>query len=135
MWQNSRRLAYYIGKIRDILHWEHCNETFAANVHNEVLMIPAKCFPGSIAPKLELSVQICIKEKCLNCRIMTEKSLKQHDCDIKIGDQPNFRPSSNWSQCKQSISSSASDDRHHRENYFRQRSVCHARPNQKYILN
>lgn len=137
LWQNSRRLAYYIGKIRDILHWEHCNETFAANVHNEILMIPAKCFPGSIAPKLELSVRICIKEKCSNCRmmVMTEKTLKPKDiCDTNETGGRKFRSCSNCSQTKQSISGYESGGDHRSEKYFRQRSVCHSRPNQKYYI-
>ncbi|EDW18926.1 uncharacterized protein LOC6582759 isoform X1 [Drosophila mojavensis] len=67
MWQNGRRLAYYLGRLSDLmqppvppLSCEH-----SANV--QLLMKATSAFPGILAPKVEISAELTTRDKHRKC--------------------------------------------------------------------
>lgn len=77
LWQNGRRLAYYISELHSI---------FKSNVQNQwrntidVIMKPSSCFPGIIGPKLELTAYVDI----FNMHTGEQLFIDRMDCDEQL---------------------------------------------------
>ncbi|XP_055390223.1 uncharacterized protein LOC129619151 [Condylostylus longicornis] len=69
LWQNGCRLAYFIGKIKQII----CN-SYVENSTIQILMNPSHNFPGIIAPKLELVSYVFFENR-------TQLDEIQHTCN------------------------------------------------------
>ncbi|KAH8270069.1 hypothetical protein KR018_003610 [Drosophila ironensis] len=67
IWQNGRRLAYFIGNLSDVMHPTiprlHC--AHSSNV--QLLMKATPAFPGILAPKVELSAQLTTQDRKKGC--------------------------------------------------------------------
>lgn len=77
LWQQGRRLAYYSGKLGPLLQLHSCDASTESRVDTDLIMTRANCFPGSIAPKIQLSVRTQIVDKCLSCKVSFSRSLKR----------------------------------------------------------
>ncbi|KAH8261608.1 hypothetical protein KR044_012288 [Drosophila immigrans] len=72
LWQNGRRLAYYIGRLSDVMQ-PPIPRLSCAHDHNvQLLMKGTPAFPGILAPKVELSAELQAQDK------------QRHSCHIDL---------------------------------------------------
>ncbi|KAM8708084.1 hypothetical protein ACLKA7_015111 [Drosophila subpalustris] len=67
LWQNGRRLAYYIGRLSDVMQPSVPRLSCAHNDNVQLLMKATPAFPGILAPKVELSAVLNTRDKQHNC--------------------------------------------------------------------
>ncbi|KAL7734435.1 hypothetical protein ACLKA6_010762 [Drosophila palustris] len=67
LWQNGRRLAYYIGRLSDVMQPSVPRLSCAHNDNVQLLMKATPAFPGILAPKVELSAELNTRDKQHNC--------------------------------------------------------------------
>ncbi|XP_034481583.1 uncharacterized protein LOC117787224 [Drosophila innubila] len=67
LWQNGRRLAYYIGRLSDVMQPSVPRLSCAHNDNVQLLMKATPAFPGILAPKVELSAELNGRDKQHNC--------------------------------------------------------------------
>ncbi|XP_036327124.1 uncharacterized protein LOC118739720 [Rhagoletis pomonella] len=63
LWQNGRRMAYFSGKLADVMHSDIPKLTCEHNINVQLLMKATPAFPGIIAPKVELSAHVGVKDR------------------------------------------------------------------------
>lgn len=67
LWQNGRRLAYYIGRLSDVMQPPVPRLSCAHNDNVQLLMKATPAFPGILAPKVELSAELNTRDKQQHC--------------------------------------------------------------------
>ncbi|EDV97586.1 spermatogenesis associated 6-like protein [Drosophila grimshawi] len=67
LWQNGRRLAYYVGSLSDVMQPPIPRLSCAHSDNVQLLMKATSAFPGIIAPKVELSAVLSTKDKQRSC--------------------------------------------------------------------
>ncbi|XP_068150083.1 spermatogenesis associated 6-like protein [Drosophila tropicalis] len=74
LWQNGRRLAYFVGRLSDVMHPTFPRLTCEHSANVQLLMKATPAFPGILAPKVELSAQMSTqKGTCPSCSPMRER--------------------------------------------------------------
>ncbi|XP_055902719.1 uncharacterized protein LOC129938916 isoform X2 [Eupeodes corollae] len=63
LWQNGRRLAYFVGQLADVMHPPMPKLSCFHNVNVQILMNTSQAFPGIIAPKMEISARAVIQDR------------------------------------------------------------------------
>ncbi|XP_036326114.1 uncharacterized protein LOC118739092 isoform X2 [Rhagoletis pomonella] len=63
LWQNGRRMAYFSGKLADVMHSDIPKLTCEHNINVQLLMKATPAFPGIITPKVELSAHVGVKDR------------------------------------------------------------------------
>lgn len=63
LWQNGRRLAYYIGRLSDVMQPPIPRLSCDHSANVQLLMKATTAFPGILAPKVELSADLRVKDK------------------------------------------------------------------------
>lgn len=67
MWQNGRRLAYYVGKLSDLMHPSIPPLSCEHSANVQLLMRATSAFPGILAPKVEMSANLIMRDKQRKC--------------------------------------------------------------------
>ncbi|ALC45144.1 CG14079 [Drosophila busckii] len=76
LWQNGRRLAYYMGTLSMLMQPGVPRLSCAHSDLVQLLMKATPAFPGILAPKVELSAQLSTQDKqCDSCCGKAERSL------------------------------------------------------------
>ncbi|XP_054732577.1 uncharacterized protein LOC129240673 isoform X1 [Anastrepha obliqua] len=126
LWQNGRRMAYFLGKLADIMHADTPKLTCEHNIDVQLLMKATPAFPGIIAPKVELSARVGVQDRLP----------RSEECNRYT----NKNGSNNLSLCKLEFEAARAPNRHSlqpnsaAETCFRyleerryQRPVCHTK--------
>lgn len=75
LWQNGRRLAYYVGKLAQVMQPTLPRLSCAHTTNVQLLMKATPAFPGILAPKVELSAQLATEDRQQKCsQSLEEKS-------------------------------------------------------------
>lgn len=77
LWQNGRRLAYYTGRMGILLDRTVPGQQTTHSTETDLIMKPSSCFPGTIAPKIELLASIDIIETCRSCKSYVFRTLRR----------------------------------------------------------
>ncbi|KAH8244077.1 hypothetical protein KR038_000438 [Drosophila bunnanda] len=67
IWQNGRRLAYFIGNLSDVMQPTIPRLSCAHSSNVQLLMKATPAFPGILAPKVELSAQLTTQDRKNGC--------------------------------------------------------------------
>ncbi|KAH8373480.1 hypothetical protein KR009_010578 [Drosophila setifemur] len=67
IWQNGRRLAYFIGSLTDMMHPTVPRLSCSHKSNVQLLMKTTPAFPGILAPKVELSAQLSTQDRKNGC--------------------------------------------------------------------
>lgn len=67
VWQNGRRLAYFVGSLSDVMQPTFPRLTCAHSSNVQLLMKATPAFPGILAPKVELSAQLTTQDRKKVC--------------------------------------------------------------------
>lgn len=67
IWQNGRRLAYFIGNLSDVMQPTIPRLSCAHSSNVQLLMKATPAFPGILAPKVELSAQLTTQDRKKGC--------------------------------------------------------------------
>nr|XP_014092824.1 uncharacterized protein LOC106619309 isoform X1 [Bactrocera oleae] len=62
LWQNGRRMAFFMGKLADVMQSDVPKLSCEHNINIQLLMKATPAFPGIIAPKVELSARIGVQD-------------------------------------------------------------------------
>ncbi|XP_055856625.1 uncharacterized protein LOC129919678 isoform X2 [Episyrphus balteatus] len=117
LWQNGRRLAYYIGQLADVMHPPMPKISCFHNVNVQILMNTSQAFPGIIAPKLEISARAVIQDRKCSKDTCSMTGSSSHSVLI-----PNLQKSSagkDTPHCNDEISKNL--------DHRRQQPVCHSK--------
>nr|XP_017107718.2 uncharacterized protein LOC108132712 [Drosophila bipectinata] len=68
LWQNGRRLAYFVGNLSDVMHPTVPRLSCPHSSNVQLLMKATPAFPGILAPKVELSAQLTTQDRRKGCR-------------------------------------------------------------------
>ncbi|KAH8419529.1 hypothetical protein KR222_004604 [Zaprionus bogoriensis] len=68
LWQNGRRLAYYIGRLSDVMQAPVPRPSCEHSANVQLLMKATTAFPGILAPKAELSAELRAEDKQCGAR-------------------------------------------------------------------
>ncbi|XP_022218252.1 uncharacterized protein LOC111071297 [Drosophila obscura] len=67
IWQNGRRLAYFMGSLSDVMQPTVPRLSCAHSSNVQLLMKATPAFPGILAPKVELSAQMTMQDRQNGC--------------------------------------------------------------------
>lgn len=67
VWQNGRRLAYFVGSLSDVMQPTFPRLSCAHSSNVQQLMKATPAFPGILAPKVELSAQLTTQDRKKVC--------------------------------------------------------------------
>ncbi|BFF97078.1 uncharacterized protein DMAD_05567 [Drosophila madeirensis] len=67
IWQNGRRLAYFLGSLSDVMQPTVPRLSCAHSSNVQLLMKATSAFPGILAPKVELSAQMTTQDRQSGC--------------------------------------------------------------------
>nr|XP_044249882.1 uncharacterized protein LOC108069287 [Drosophila takahashii] len=67
VWQNGRRLAYFVGNLSDVMQPTIPRLSCAHSANVQLLMKATPAFPGILAPKVELSAQLTTQDRRKGC--------------------------------------------------------------------
>ncbi|XP_037719091.1 uncharacterized protein LOC119553052 isoform X1 [Drosophila subpulchrella] len=67
VWQNGRRLAYFVGSLSDVMQPTVPRLSCAHSSNVQLLMKATPAFPGILAPKVELSAQLTTQDRRRGC--------------------------------------------------------------------
>ncbi|KAH8372078.1 hypothetical protein KR093_009990 [Drosophila rubida] len=84
LWQNGRRLAYYIGRLADVMQSPVPRLICGHNHNVQLLMKPTTAFPGILAPKVELSAELQTQDKQRNsCHIDLQRPISNRHVESR----------------------------------------------------
>ncbi|EDV40968.1 uncharacterized protein Dana_GF23660 [Drosophila ananassae] len=67
LWQNGRRLAYFVGNLSDVMHPTVPRLSCPHSSNVQLLMKATPAFPGILAPKVELSAKLSTQDRRKGC--------------------------------------------------------------------
>ncbi|XP_026848004.1 uncharacterized protein LOC113566471 [Drosophila persimilis] len=111
IWQNGRRLAYFLGSLSDVMQPTVPRLSCAHSSNVQLLMKATPAFPGILAPKVELSAQMTTQDRQKGCSCSSLNSRRRPKED--------WRPPVNRhveSRCTSRV-----------EHPRKQQTVCHAK--------
>ncbi|EFN77968.1 Uncharacterized protein C9orf68-like protein, partial [Harpegnathos saltator] len=103
-------LATFETNLADLLYPAPCFKGLLAGVDVDLLMEPTKCFPGIIAPKIEVSTKTVVEEVLGPCDTSMSK------CYVVNPKMINSKQTATCGQTKRSV-----------KGIIRQRRVCHTK--------
>ncbi|XP_067613264.1 uncharacterized protein [Eurosta solidaginis] len=125
LWQNGRRMAYFLGKLADVMHSDMPKLTCEHNINVQILMKPTSAFPGIIAPKVELSARVGVKDRLSSTTPSNrDKRKSTRNTDLR---ELEFDTTHVTNRHGLQQSSAAASCFNYLEEKRRQRSVCHAK--------
>lgn len=84
LWQNGRRLAYYVGRLTDVLQPPIPQPSCAHIANVQLLMKATSAFPGILAPKVELSAELSTQDKQRRrCKLALERPLNNRHVESR----------------------------------------------------
>ncbi|XP_018803020.1 PREDICTED: uncharacterized protein LOC108977666, partial [Bactrocera latifrons] len=127
LWQNGRRMAFFIGKLADVMKSDIPKLSCEHNINVQLLMKATPAFPGIIAPKVELSAHIGVQDRPQRDE-ENEKFVQQSGTNITLN-KLEFEVKRKLNRHTQQSLSSTNNCFNYLEEKRRQRPVCHLKTN------
>ncbi|XP_043648264.1 uncharacterized protein LOC122616774 [Drosophila teissieri] len=101
VWQNGRRLAYFVGSLSDVMQPTFPRLSCAHSSNVQLLMKATPAFPGILAPKVELSAQLTTQDRkkvcsCSSSREYSVPPVSRHVESRCLGHLGNCYPSARY---------------------------------------
>ncbi|CAD7006280.1 uncharacterized protein LOC101450266 isoform X2 [Ceratitis capitata] len=127
LWQNGRRMAFFMGKLADVMQTDVPKLTCEHNINVQLLMKATPAFPGIIAPKVELSARVGVQDR-LSGSTAEQKYTRKSANDATLH-KLEFEAKHTPNRHSQQQSSPAGSCFSQLEERRRQRPVCHTKVN------
>ena len=111
MWQNGQRLSHYTNKLAKIVHRD---QPRLGCIPKHLLMAKANCFPGALAPVLEITTRLRVTKLCKRCNLNGTAAAKRRP-KLMVSSNDGFKGNTTM-EC------------------HRQKPVCHARHHHSQLM-
>uniref|UniRef100_A0A0A1XF41 Uncharacterized protein C9orf68 n=1 Tax=Zeugodacus cucurbitae TaxID=28588 RepID=A0A0A1XF41_ZEUCU len=125
LWQNGRRMAFFMGKLADVMQSDIPKLSCEHNINVQLLMKATPAFPGIIAPKVELSAHIGVQDSPQQSE--QQQKFVQQPCSEVTLKNLEFEAKRTPNRHSQHSLSPTNSCFNYLEEKRRQRPVCHVK--------